>query len=68
MGDAFFVIRPHTGASTSKGIGIAFALVGELANRHGLSESLAQWQRSELERGQQLMSYGQGLGGRSQRR
>jgi 2-polyprenyl-6-methoxyphenol hydroxylase-like FAD-dependent oxidoreductase len=29
MGDASFVIRPHTAASTSKGIGNAFALVGE---------------------------------------
>ena len=62
MGDASFVIRPHTAASTSKGIANAFALVGELAGKQELSESLEHWQRSELNRGQRLMSYGQGLG------
>jgi 2-polyprenyl-6-methoxyphenol hydroxylase-like FAD-dependent oxidoreductase len=67
MGDASFVIRPHTAASTSKGIANAFTLVGELAGRQELSESLDHWQRSELNRGQRLMSYGQGLG-RSQGR
>jgi len=40
---------------------------GELAGRQELSESLDHWQRSELNRGQRLMSYGQGLG-RSQGR
>lgn len=68
MGDASFVIRPHTAASTSKGIGNAFALAGELADGHDLFKSLDHWQHSELQRGQRLMSYGQGLGGRSQRR
>jgi 2-polyprenyl-6-methoxyphenol hydroxylase-like FAD-dependent oxidoreductase len=62
MGDAAFVIRPHTAASTSKGIANAFALVGELTGKQELSESLDRWQRSELNRGQRLMSYGQGLG------
>jgi len=62
MGDASFVIRPHTAASTSKGIANAFALVGELAGKLELSELLDHWQRSELNRGQRLMSYGQGLG------
>jgi hypothetical protein len=41
--------------------------VGELAGNQELSESLDHWQRSELKRGQRLMSYGQGLG-RSQGR
>jgi 2-polyprenyl-6-methoxyphenol hydroxylase-like FAD-dependent oxidoreductase len=67
MGDASFVIRPHTAASTSKGIANAFALVEELAGERDLSESLDHWQRSELNRGRRLMSYGQGLG-RSQGR
>jgi 2-polyprenyl-6-methoxyphenol hydroxylase-like FAD-dependent oxidoreductase len=67
MGDASFVIRPHIAASTSKGIANAFTLVGELAGSQELSKSLDQWQRSELNRGQRLMSYGQGLG-RSQGR
>jgi 2-polyprenyl-6-methoxyphenol hydroxylase-like FAD-dependent oxidoreductase len=67
MGDASFVIRPHTAASTSKGIANALALVGELAGKQELSESLEHWQGSELNRGQRLMSYGQGLG-RSQGR
>jgi len=67
MGDASFVIRPHTAASNSKGIANAFALAVELAGERELSESLDHWQRSELSRGHGLMSYGQGLG-RSQGR
>lgn len=68
MGDASFVIRPHTAASTSKGIANAIALATELDGNGQLSESLARWQRSEINRGRRLMSYGQGLGGRSQGR
>jgi 2-polyprenyl-6-methoxyphenol hydroxylase-like FAD-dependent oxidoreductase len=67
-GDASFVIRPHTAASTSKGIAAAFALAQELRQQQTLSESLENWQKSELDRGRNLMSYGQGLGGRSQGR
>jgi phosphoesterase family protein len=67
-GDASFVIRPHTASSTSKGIANAFALSRELAKRQTLSESLENWQLSELDRGRSLMNYGQGLGGRSQGR
>ena len=65
-GDASFVIRPHTASSTSKGIANAFALSRELVERHTLSDSLQNWQTSELDRGRSLTSYGQGLGGRSQ--
>jgi 2-polyprenyl-6-methoxyphenol hydroxylase-like FAD-dependent oxidoreductase len=67
-GDASFVIRPHTASSTSKGIANAFALNRELVARQTLSESLENWQMSELDRGRSLMRYGQGLGGRSQGR
>jgi 2-polyprenyl-6-methoxyphenol hydroxylase-like FAD-dependent oxidoreductase len=68
IGDASFVIRPHTAASTSKGIANAFALAQELREEQTLSECLENWQRSELDRGRNLMSYGQGLGSRSQGR
>jgi 2-polyprenyl-6-methoxyphenol hydroxylase-like FAD-dependent oxidoreductase len=68
IGDASFVIRPHTAASTSKGIANAIALATELDGNRELTESLARWKRSEINRGQRLMSYGQGLGGRSQGR
>ena len=67
IGDASFVIRPHTAASTSKGIANAFALATELDGNRDLTESLGRWQRSEINRGQRLMSYGKGLG-RSQGR
>jgi 2-polyprenyl-6-methoxyphenol hydroxylase-like FAD-dependent oxidoreductase len=67
-GDGSFVIRPHTASSTSKGIANAFALSTELVERQTLSESLENWQMSELDRGRSLMSYGQGLCGRSQGR
>ena len=50
MRDASFVIRPHTAASTSKGIANAFALVGELAGEQELSESLDHWRQLELNR------------------
>ena len=46
----------------------AFALSRELVKRQTLSESLENWQISELDRGRSLMSYGQGLGDRSQGR
>jgi len=36
MGDASFVIRPHTAASTSKGIANAFTLVGETGGKAGI--------------------------------
>src|SRR5260370_3185265 len=67
-GDASFVIRPHTASSTSKGIANAFALSGQLEGRRTLLEPLDTWQISELDRGGSLMSYGQGLGDRSQGR
>ncbi len=67
MGDASFVIRPHTAASTSKGIANAFSLARELSKKQGLSEALELWNHTELNRGERLMSYGQGLG-RSKRR
>jgi hypothetical protein len=46
-----FVIRPHTASRTSKGIANAFALSRELAERKTLSESLRNWQISDLARG-----------------
>src|SRR5271154_3172261 len=67
-GDASFVIRPHTASSTSKWIANAFTLSRELLARKTLSESVENWQVSELDRGRGLMSYGQGLGVRSQGR
>jgi hypothetical protein len=51
-----------------KGIANAFTLSRELVARKTLSESLENWQISELDRGRGLMSYGQRLGDRSQGR
>ncbi|HYO80500.1 MAG TPA: FAD binding domain-containing protein [Bryobacteraceae bacterium] len=67
-GDASFVVRPHTAASTSKGVGNAFALALELTdNSRDFAGALQNWERAELHRGRQLLSHGQGLG-RSQSR
>ena len=67
--DRFAQRHPSSHASsTSKGIANAFALSRELVERQTLSESLAKWQISELDRGHGLMSCGQELGGRSQGR
>src|SRR5260370_40732272 len=54
MGDASFVIPPHTAATTSKGIANAFALGGELDRQQELAESLDHWKRPEVKRGQRL--------------
>lgn len=67
VGDASFILRPHTAAGTEKGVANAFCLAEQLSKNGSLSDSLAKWQQSEIDRGQGLMRYGQDLGDRSQR-
>jgi len=65
-GDASFIVRPHTAASTSKGVANAFALAEQLADGTDVPGALNNWERSELVKGRQLIDLGQRLGNQSQ--
>jgi 2-polyprenyl-6-methoxyphenol hydroxylase-like FAD-dependent oxidoreductase len=67
IGDAAFVPRPHTAASTSKAIGNAFALAQALdESPDHPAQALADWEPQQLQIGQYLAKHGQTLGNRSQ--
>jgi 2-polyprenyl-6-methoxyphenol hydroxylase-like FAD-dependent oxidoreductase len=66
-GDAAFVPRPHTAASTAKAAANALALADCLAVAKGdVVEALRRWEPDQLEMGERLRVYGQRLGNRSQ--
>lgn len=67
LGDAAFVPRPHTAASTSKAAANAIAL-GETvrASSGDLDRALGKWESAQLTLGRQLEAQGQMLGNRSQ--
>ena len=67
LGDAAFVVRPHTAGATAKAAADASALGAALADtdlRHGLE----RWERSQLELGYRMTQYGVSLGERFARR
>ena len=66
-GDAAFVPRPHTAASTAKAAANALALADCLTAAGGdVVEALRRWEPGQLAYGQQLKVHGQRLGNRSQ--
>ena len=66
-GDAAFVPRPHTAASTAKAAANALALADCLTATGGdVVEALRRWEPDQMELGEQLQDYGQRLGNRSQ--
>jgi 2,6-dihydroxypyridine 3-monooxygenase len=66
-GDAAFVVRPHTAASTAKAAANALGLADCLTASVGdVVETLQRWEHDQLEMGQHLWEYGQRLGDRSQ--
>ena len=66
-GDAAFVPRPHTAASTAKAVANALALADCLtAAKSDVVEALRRWEREQLELGERLRASGQRLGNRSQ--
>jgi 2-polyprenyl-6-methoxyphenol hydroxylase-like FAD-dependent oxidoreductase len=67
LGDAAFVLRPHTAASASKAGANAIAL-GETirASSGDLDRALGAWEFAQLTLGRQLEAQGQMLGNRSQ--
>ncbi len=67
MGDAAFVPRPHTAASTAKAAGNALGL-GEAIERFGrdVEGALRAWEPAQLRMGFSLREQGMALGNRSQ--
>ena len=66
IGDAAFVVRPHTAASTYKAAIDGISLASHLEGEGSISSALQKWERIELRLGKQLVSSGQSTGNRSQ--
>ena len=67
VGDAAFIPRPHTAASTAKAAANAIALADALVkHNHNVIKALKSWEPLQLAYGNQLMAVGQQLGDRSQ--
>lgn len=69
IGDAAFVVRPHTAAAAAKAAADASALARALCgNASDMDAGLAAWQRTQLPYGRNLLDYGAMLGERSSTR
>ncbi|MBN3943974.1 MAG: FAD binding domain-containing protein [Nostoc sp.] len=67
IGDAAFIPRPHTAASTAKAAANAISLAQALVRyNHNVIKALPAWEPSQLAYGRQLMASGQQMGDRSQ--
>jgi 2-polyprenyl-6-methoxyphenol hydroxylase-like FAD-dependent oxidoreductase len=67
VGDAAFIPRPHTAASTAKAAANAIALADALVkHNHNVTKALPDWEPSQLAYGRQLLASGQQMGDRSQ--
>lgn len=66
LGDAAFVPRPHTAASTSKAATNATTLARAIRHEPDVMTALKKWQPSQLELGHYLRDLGTSLGSRSQ--
>ena len=67
LGDAAFIPRPHTGASTSKAGANALALARALQKFPGdMDAALSEWEADQLALGRHLERNGKALGNRSQ--
>ena len=68
IGDAAFVVRPHTAAAAAKAASDAMALARALRGADGdIDRGLSTWERQQTALGRQLMDYGVMLGERSRR-
>ena len=67
LGDAAFVVRPHTAGATAKAAADASTLGAALADTD-LRRGLERWERSQLELGYRMTQYGVSLGERFARR
>lgn len=62
IGDAAFVVRPHTAMGVSKAAGDALALREALLASENLSEALDRYQQDRLPVGKSIADYGKRLG------
>lgn len=69
IGDAAFVVRPHTAAAAAKAAADSMALTRALRGADGdFNRGLSAWERQQTAVGRQLVDYGVMLGERAQRR
>jgi 2-polyprenyl-6-methoxyphenol hydroxylase-like FAD-dependent oxidoreductase len=69
LGDAAFVVRPHTAAATAKAAAEASALAASLKDfAPNIDQGLAVWNRQQVSSGRRLVDYGVMLGERTTRR
>jgi 2,6-dihydroxypyridine 3-monooxygenase len=66
MGDAAFSARPHVAAGTAKAAADAWALRDALRDNPDIDSALADWQRSQLALGRQVIERSRTMGQRSQ--
>lgn len=66
VGDAAFVPRPHTAASTSKAADNALTLVDALRGHADVPTALKAWEGGQIDLGLDLYRHGSALGRRSQ--
>ena len=67
IGDASFVVRPHTAAATSKAVKNAVALAKSVKKYRGnIDKALEEWEPSQLAIGKYILSLGIRLGNSSQ--
>lgn len=65
LGDAAFIVRPHTAGATAKAAADAYALaLAVKSGRAGLDASLARWEEEQLAAGRAMSHYGVVLGRR----
>ena len=69
VGDAAFVVRPHTAAAAAKAASDAMTLARALRAADGdIDRGLVEWERQQTALGRRLMDYGVRLGERSRHR
>ena len=65
VGDAAFIVRPHTAGATAKAADDACALaLAAKAWRGNLNDELAHWEANQLSAGRAMCQYGVALGKR----
>jgi len=62
LGDAAFIVRPHTAAATAKAAADASALAAALRGGSAVSDALGVWERARVAAGRGLTQYGVALG------
>jgi len=65
LGDAAFIVRPHTAAATAKAAADATALAAALNRGDRVEDALATWERNRVAAGLSLTQYGIALGERT---